>query len=140
MDIQKQTPAPETTMEIEHLTRPEAIARLRERLKTFAENDHCVCETVGRLGVFCGGFKRLSDAEFKQRFQWIAVRRPNDPRQGLEALASMYHEGRQEATGAEICCDIETKEHGGCDGWNQFDATALERFHLAMMGSPIKVG
>jgi hypothetical protein len=136
----RETPAPETIVEIEHLSRPEAIARLRERLRSFSEKDHCVCETVGRLGVFCGGFKRLSDAEFNKKFQWIVVRHRNEPRQSLEALASLYHEGRQEATGAAICCDIETKEHGGCDGWNQFHGEALERFHLAMIGSPIKVG
>ena len=133
-------PVPETIQKVEHLTRPQAIERLRERLRTFAEKDHCICETVGRLGVFCGGFKRLPEKEFTQRFQWIVRGHPNEPRQSLEALAGLYHEARQEVTGAAICCDVETKEHAGCDGWNQFDAESLERFHLALTGSPVKIG
>jgi len=138
--IKQQSPVPGTIQTIEHLSRPEAIARLRERLASFSDKDHCVCETVGRLGIFCGGFKRMPDAEFNKRFQWIAIRHRGEPRQSLEALAGLYHEARQETTGAAICCDVETKEHGGCDGWNQFDGEALERFHLALIGSPIKIG
>lgn len=132
-------PEREAVQAVEHLSRPEAIARLRERLSSFAGKDHCVCETVGRLGIFCGGFRKMPDKQFNERFQWIVARHRNEPRQSLEALASLYHEGRQEVTGATICCDVETKEHGGCDGWNQFDGDALERFHLALVGSPIKV-
>jgi len=138
-DLQSVT-APEAIQTIEHLSRPEAIARLRERLASVSDKDHCVCETVGRLGIFCGGFKRMSDAELNEKFRWIAIRHRDEPRQSLEALAGLYHEARQETTGAAICCDVETKEHAGCDGWNQFDGEALERFHLALIGSPVKIG
>ena len=139
MDITRNPNTAENVVVVEQVSRPVAIARLRERLRNFAAGDHCLCETVGRLGIFCGGFKRLPDAEFKERFDWIVQRRWNEPRERLETLAALYHEGRQEATGAAICCDIETKEHAGCDGWNQFDGAALERFHLALTGDPIKV-
>ncbi len=129
----------EEVLSIERLTRPEVIERLRERLKTFAVNEHCLCEAAGRLGIFCRGFQRLSDAEFRKRFDWLARRHPGSPRPALEELASLYHAGRQEATGAEICCDIETREHIGCDGWNTFDNEQLEQFHLALLGSPVQV-
>jgi len=87
--IKQQSPVPETIQIVEHLSRPAAIARLRERLASFSDKDHCVCETVGRLGIFCGGFKRMQDAEFNQKFQWIAVRHRGETRQSLEALAGL---------------------------------------------------
>jgi len=129
----------QTVLPIEHLSRPEVISRLREKLRTYADVDHCLCSAVGKLGIFCKGFTASSDAELKTRFAWIARTHPGAPREKLEELASLYHAGRQEATGAEICCDVETKEHGGCDGWNQFDAEKLEGFHLALIGSPVKI-
>jgi hypothetical protein len=130
----------EALLRIERLSRPDVIARLRETLKGYADVDHCLCTAVGRLGVFCKGFRGASDAELLSRFAWIARNYRGVPRQRLEELASLYHSGRQTATGAEICCDVETREHGGCDGWNQFDNAALEGFHLALIGSPVKVG
>ena len=129
----------ETILPVEHVSRPEAIARLREKLRTFSDVDHCLCSAVGRLGIFCKGFTGSIDAEIRTRFAWIARTHPGAPREKLEELASLYHAGRQEATGAEICCDIETREHGGCDGWNQFDNARLEEFHLALVGNPIKI-
>ena len=129
----------ETVLPVERLSRPEAIGRLREVLRTYADADHCLCSVVGRLGIFCKGFAAASDPELRERFAWIARTHPGAPRKQLEELASLYHEGRQEATGAEICCDIETKERGGCDGWNQFDNEKLEGFHLALLGSPIRI-
>lgn len=132
-------PKHEEVLSIEQISRPEAIDRLRERLKNFVVGEHCLCEVAGRLGIFCRGFRRLSDAEFRQRFDWLLRRHPGSPRKALEELASLYHEGRQEATGAEICCDIETREHVGCDGWNTFDNRQLEEFHLALVGRPVQI-
>ena len=129
----------EQALSIEHISRPQAIERLRERLIALTNGEHCVCDAVGKLGVFCQGFKRLSDAEFRKKFDWLVRRHPGSPRQALEELASLYHEGRQEATGAEICCDVETREHLGCDGWNTFDNEQLEQFHLALVGNPVKI-
>jgi len=35
-------------------------------------------------------------------------------------------QGGGEADGFALCCDVETREHCGCDGWNMFDNQALE--------------
>ena len=121
------------------VSRPEAISLLREHLKALAGQDHCVCQVVGELGIFCKGFKGLPDKDLKERFGWISRHNPGSGREKLEQLASLYHQGRQEATGAEICCDVETREHVGCDGWNSFDNTALERFHLTLTGQPLRI-
>lgn len=127
------------TFPIEQVSRLKAIARLRGTLSSLAEHDHCVCETAGRLGIFCGGFKRLPDAEFNRRCDGIVRKRKGQPRQAVEALAGIDHWRRREAVGASICCNVETKEHAVCAGWNRFDAATLERFHLALIGSPIQI-
>ena len=82
----------------------------------------------------------LSDEEFRRRFHWIARKRPGASREELERLVSLYHCGRQEATGSALCCDIETREHDGCDGWNSFDNRSLEEFFLKMTGHPARIG
>jgi hypothetical protein len=124
----------------EHLSRPQAIERLRKRLRLLTDEEHCLCSVAGELGVFCRGFQRLSEAELRQRFSWIARKRPGISRQDLEALVNLYHLGRQQVTGAVICCDVETREHCGCDGWNLFDNRTLERFFLELTGRPVEIG
>jgi hypothetical protein len=129
----------QTIVPTEFVSRVEVIARLRKRLMNLAEHDHCVCETAGRLGIFCRGFKRLADAEFNERVAGIVRKRKGQPRQALEALAGLDHWRRRDAAGAWICCDVETKEHAVCAGWNRFDAATLERFHRALIGSPVQI-
>lgn len=126
-------------IEVERVSRFEVISRLRRRLRKLAEPDHCVCETAGRLGVFCKGFKRLPDAEFRERFEGVAGKRKGQPRQALEALAGLDHWRRQDAAGASICCDVETQEHVSCAGWNRFDSATLERFHLKLTGKRVRI-
>lgn len=124
----------------EHLSRPQAIERLRERLKSLQGDEDCVCSVVGRLGIFCRGFRRLDDEQLRQHFAWIARKRPGASREALEDLAVLYHLGRQEVTGAEICCDVETREHSGCDGWNGFDNRRLEEFYWTLTGHRASIG
>jgi hypothetical protein len=123
-----------------HLTRPEAIALLRQKLVSLCDSEHCACTTVARLGGFCGGFRNLSDAEFRGRFDWIAGKRPHATRAELEDLVSQYHLARQEVGGFAVCCDAETKEHCACDGWNAFDNAALSKFVREFTGLDVLVG
>jgi hypothetical protein len=125
---------------VESLSRPQAIAILREKLKGLTNEEHCMCAAAARAGVFCRGFARLSDEEFRQRFHWIAVKRPGTSRKDLEEIVNLYHLGRQEVTGAAICCDVETREHTGCDGWNTFDNATLEAFFQEIVGRPARIG
>ena len=125
--------------EVEQASRLEVISRLRERLGKLSEPDHCVCETAGRLGIFCKGFKGLSDAEFRDRFGRLFRRRVGQPRQAIEALIGLDHWRRRDAGGARICCDVETGEPDVCAGWNRFDAASLERFHRKLTGKPVRI-
>ncbi len=125
---------------IEKLSRPQAIEKMRQKLRKLTDQDHCVCSVVGELGIFCRGFKALPDKELRKKYHWISRKRPNAPREAIEELANLYHLGRQEVTGAAICCDVETREHGGCDGWNNFKNSQLEEFYVALMGEPAEIG
>ena len=124
----------------DHLSRPQAIDRIREQLKALADDEHCACAVAAGFGIFCGGFRALSDDEFRRRFAWIATKRPQASREQLKALVSLYHLGRQEVRNAALCCDVETREHCACDGWNMFDNRALEKFVLELTGRPVQVG
>ena len=84
----------------ETLSRPEAIERLRQTLEPLTDEEHCLCSISGRLGIFCQGFRGLTDEQFRQRFDWIARKRPGASRQELESLVSLYHAGRQKVAGA----------------------------------------
>ena len=122
------------------LSRPEAIDRMRKMLIALTHEDECACATTARFSITCRGLARLTDQDLKKRYDWIARTRPKATREELEKLVTQYHLGRQEATGASLCCDIETKDHCGCDGWNQFDNATLERFYLEMMGENVRIG
>ncbi len=117
-----------------HFTRPQAIAAIRETLAALCNDEHCACEAAAHLGVFCRGFRNLSDAALRSRFDWIARSRPGISRDELEKLISLYHVARQKLGGFELCCDVETREHCGCDGWNMFDDEFLARTYKDLTG------
>jgi hypothetical protein len=77
------------------MKRPEAIARIRTGLAASETDERCACKVASRCGMFSGGFSRLSDPEFRERFHWIVCKRPGGSREELEQLASLYHLGRQ---------------------------------------------
>ncbi len=57
-----------TLQQPQRLSRPEAIALIRERLNALCDDDHCACAAAARADVFCGGFRALSDTELRRRF------------------------------------------------------------------------
>ena len=123
----------------ECLSRPRAIALLRDRLSSLTDDEHCACTVAAKENVFCAGFRELPDAELRRRFSWIAKSRPGISREELESLISVYHLGRQQVAGLTLCCDVETREHCGCDGWNRFDNLALEGAILELTGRRVLV-
>lgn len=124
----------------ERITRSEAIAQVRAVLAALTDDENCACAVAARYGVLCQGFAKVPDAEFKNRFAWIAGKRRTATREELEATVSAYHLGRQAVSGSAICCDVETREHCGCDGWNQFDNAALEKACLEITGARVSIG
>ena len=121
------------------MSRPQAISILRDRLRALCDDDQCACAAASHFGLFCKGFGEMTDAEYRKRFDWIARKRPKATRQELEKLVSLYHIGRQQVDGVSICCDAETREHCGCDGWNMFDNRAIERFCWELTGRRVLI-
>jgi hypothetical protein len=124
----------------EHLSRPQAIERIRGALLARAGEEECACTIAARANVFCHGFRDLNDKQFRKRFDWIAAKRPQATRTELEHVVSLYHLGRQDVRGAALCCDVETREHCACDGWNRFDNAALESFCFELTGRRVQIG
>jgi hypothetical protein len=124
----------------EHLSRPQAIERIRGALLARAGEQECACGVAARASIFCHGFRDLTDAQFRKKFDWIAAKRPRATRAELERLVSLYHLGRQDVRGAAVCCDVETREHCACDGWNRFDNEALEKVCLELTGRSVQIG
>ncbi|MGH9363749.1 MAG: hypothetical protein ACRD1B_00590 [Thermoanaerobaculia bacterium] len=131
--------APRGIQKIERLSRPQAIEVLREKLKNMCDDEHCACAAAAHFGVFCKGLSGLPDDVFRKRFDWIARTRPHATRAELEQLVSLYHRGRQEVTGAALCCDAETREHCACDGWNMFDNRELQKFCAELAGRAVRI-
>ena len=63
------------------LTRTQAIDALRSRLLELSDEDHSVCEVATRHGIYCHGFTQWSFDELKQRYWWLADRRPHVTRE-----------------------------------------------------------
>jgi hypothetical protein len=124
---------------VNRLSRPQAIDEIRKILAALQTEDRCACAIASRYGIFCRGFEELSDLEFRRRVSWIAAKRPGATREELEELVSQYHLGKQQATGAAVCCDVETREHCACDGWNSFDNKTLEEQCLKLTGRPVRI-
>ena len=140
MEISGGPTRPSSEGQVEELSRPQAVELLRGKLKSLTDEDHCMCAAAAKAGVFCRGFGRLSDQEFRRRFDWIVRTRPRASRSELEEIVNLYHLGRQEATGTALCCDLETREHTSCDGWNTFDNPTLEAFCQELLGWAIRIG
>ena len=123
------------------LSRPEALARLRGKLVALVDEGHCACAVASRLGLPCGGFAQYSDEALRRRFAWIAETLPHGaPRAQLEGAINAYLLGRQDVAGMALTCDVETREHDACNGWNGFDNTALEDLYWRVFGRRVRIG
>ena len=89
---------------------------------------------VTRDEIFCGGFRAWSDQELRKRFSTLEARRPGLPRVAFEELANKWQLGRQIVHGSPLACDVQTKEHATCRGWDAFSNADLERFCAQVLG------
>lgn len=121
------------------VSRSAIIAALREELSHRAKGDMSICRLAAQTGVFCRGFRRFSDEELKERFGWIASRRPEATRRDLEEIADRWQLARQEVLGALTSCDVQQLEHDSCGGWNDFSDEDLSTFLRELTGRKVVV-
>ncbi len=117
---------------MEHDARASLITELRNELALRANGDMSICRLAAETGVFCRGFRRYSDEELRQRYDWIAKK--TETRGELEDVADRWQMARQEVDHVPTSCDVQQIEHDGCNGWDDFSDDELSRFLTALKG------
>jgi hypothetical protein len=121
------------------ISRAAAIRMLREAFLSRTDQEHSMCDIAARDRIFCGGFRAWSDDELRKRFATLEARRPGLPRAAFEELANKWQLGRQIVHGSPLACDVQTKEHGTCRGWDAFSNADLARFCEEILGESLTV-
>jgi hypothetical protein len=130
---------PQTTPEMEKLTRDDAIARLREELIRMTDEDRCICDVAAEQKIFCNGFRRYSEGDLRKRYWWIVRRRPDITREELEAIANDWQLAQQQVQNEQLACDVQTRFHDTCRGWHDFSNEDIAAFYKQVVGKDVKV-
>jgi hypothetical protein len=123
---------------IDVLSRQSLIAALRQNLAARA-GGRSICSLAAEEGIFCGGFRRFSDAELGERLAWIARKRPAAARSELEGLGDAWQLARQEVRDLPTACDVQSQEHDLCNGWDDFTDDNLATFYRELTGRPVTI-
>lgn len=123
----------------EAISRESAIEQLRTELSRRACGEKSICRLAAESGIFCQGFKRLSDIELRRRYGWIAKRYRGISRPQLEEIADAWQMARQEVTGLPTSCDVQQVEHDACGGWSDFSDGELADFLEQLTGKKIRI-
>jgi hypothetical protein len=118
------------------VSRESIIERLRQELLHLAGDERSICRLAAERGIFCHGFNRFSDADLRQRLQWIARRRPDATRAEMEDLGDRWQLARQEVDGLPTSCDVQKREQNLCGGWDDFTDEDLVRFRNELSCTP----
>lgn len=121
------------------VSRAAAIRMLRDSFLARTDQEHSMCDVASRDRIFCGGFRSWSDEELRKRFATLEARRPGLPRVAFEELANKWMLGRQIVHGSPLACDVQTREHATCRGWDAFSNAELERFCAEVLGQTLTV-
>jgi hypothetical protein len=120
------------------ISRHSLIAALRQELSKRAD-DRSICSLAAEKGIFCGGFRRFSDAELRERFSWLVRKRPAATRSDIEVLGDAWQLARQEVLGVPTACDVQSQEHDLCNGWDDFSDGDLATFYRELTGEAVRV-
>ncbi len=123
----------------ESVSRNELIDRLRNALREFADDDTSICKAAADRGVFCRGFLRYTDGQLKRRYEWIVRKRPGISRNELEQIANYWQLAQQQVHGVGFACDVQTRLHDTCGGWDDFSNEQLADFHAQLTGRKVDV-
>ncbi len=115
------------------ISRLSLIAGLRREIANCA-GDRSMCSLAAEKDVFCHGFRRFSGVELRQRFSWLARKRPAAALPELERLADAWQLARQEVLDVPTACDVQSQEHDLCNGWEDFSDHDLAMFYAELKG------
>ena len=121
------------------VTREELIDLLRGKLLELVDENTPVCKIAADRGIFCKGFLRFREGEFRRKFDWIDRKMGHPDRNTLEDAVAGWHLARQEVTGLPLACDVQQSEQAGCRGWSDFSDAELSRFYFELAGNRLTV-
>jgi hypothetical protein len=124
---------------VETISRDELITRLRGEFAKYTDVENSICKVAADRGIYCTGFKRYSDDELRQKYQWIVNKRPDLTRDELERIANDWQLAQQEVHELPTACDVQRKVHDTCRGWNDFTNEQLAKFYYQVTGKEIQV-
>jgi len=119
---------------MEQISRASLITELRGELARRANGNMSICRLAAETGIFCRGFRRYSDEELRQRYDWIAKKNPDQTRGELEDVADRWQLARQEVDHVPTSCDVQQIEHDACNGWDDFSDEELSGFLSTLKG------
>jgi len=122
-----------------NITRDEAITRLRSEFLKLTDDEHSMCSVAAERGIFCGGFHQFNDPELRNRYWWIVRRRPSITREELEAIANDWQLTQQEVKDAPIACDVQSRVHDTCRGWEDFTNEQLAKMFQQITGEAVSI-
>jgi hypothetical protein len=132
----KEKPIPQ----VPALTRQGAIDHIRESLENLTDAENSICKVSAEHGIFCRGFKRFTDTELRRRYGWIVRKRPDMSREDLEKIANDWQLAQQQVQDTSLACDVQTKLHDTCCGWDDFTNEELATFYAQVTGREVHVG
>lgn len=121
------------------ITRSEAIARLRREFLSLTDEEHCMCTVAAERGIFCRGFRQFTDDELRDRYWWIVRRRPAITREELELIANDWQLTQQEVKEAPLACDVQSRIHDTCRGWDDFTNEQLALAYRQLTGEAVSI-
>lgn len=120
-------------------TRQQAVHALRRKLLEMTDDDHSMCRVASEKGIYCRGYRPLTDEQMKQKYEWILHRNPTMSRAELEDLANRWQLARQIVDKVPFSCDAQQIEHDTCSGWDGISDDELIRFHRELLAEEIQI-
>ena len=121
------------------LSRQTAVNQIREALEMLTDEENSICKVAADHGIFCNGFKRYTDNELRRRYGWIVRKRPDMTRDELEEIANNWQLAQQQVHDEGFACDVQTKLHDTCCGWDDFTDEQLQDFYKQITGREVRV-
>lgn len=121
------------------MSRQTAINQIREALEMLTDEETSICKVAAEHGIFCHGFQRYTDNELRRRYGWIVRKRPDMTRDELEEIANNWQLAQQQVHDEPFACDVQTKLHDTCCGWDDFTNEQLEGFVKQVTGKEVRV-
>jgi hypothetical protein len=124
---------------VEAASRTDVIGRLRSQLLKFTDIENSACKIAAERGIFCNGFRQYSEDQLRDRYWWIVRKNPGITREELETVANDWQLAQQEVFATPFACDVQTRVHDTCRGWDDFSNEQLAQVYTQLTGEAVSI-